>query len=200
MDNKRELTRRFARHANWYILFVQTLKEQDVRLRLTAALPADQYVVFLPTKVFAKKKDGERMYVRKPIFAGYVFVAAEQDESAVFAAIDPLVRRDDRVYRFLSEVRTITDEDGKDRLHWHIRLPDQDKLLLDTLLDGDYNIPAFDAIRVGDRIELAPGHILEGFANNIVLKSVNRHRGTGIIEFDLFGKTRREEVALNVTG
>jgi transcription antitermination factor NusG len=200
MDVQQELTRRFVRHANWYVLFVETSKEQDVKRRLSAALPDNIFVIFVPTKTYSKTKAGKRAYETKKMFGGYVFVATEEREDLTFASIRPLVRRDERAYRFLSSTDSVVsaDEENRGKRYWQIKLPERDKALLDALLDDAYNIPAFDAIQIGGRVEFAPGHILEGMANNIVLKSVNKHRGTGVIEYKLFGETRHEEVALNM--
>jgi len=183
LEEKRALSKWFAAKANWFVLFVQTFKEREVADRIQSKLDNEKYVVFVPTRDRTYiQKDKSVLIKRVPLFGGYVFIATTDDEDECLSAIAPLIEPDSTVYKFLRN-------GGKDDA---AKLTDRDKAAMTALLNEEFNIPALEAVNVGDRVEIVDRRFEE--IGEVV--KVNKRRQTAILRLELFGRAAMCEVAL----
>jgi transcription antitermination factor NusG len=184
LDEKRMLSKWFAHSANWFVLFVQTRDERRIAKQLQKKLDADKYVVFCPTKDYAFKKAGKVESRRVPLFSGYVFIAATVSAEECSAAVTPLILNEPDVYRFLGNPNEPND----------IALSEHDKSIMTALLDENFNVPALEAVAVGDRVQLLTNGILDGESGRVV--KVKKNKRSAVIEVDVFDRTITCEVML----
>lgn len=163
----------FAFSANWYVLFVQTYEERRVAEFLQGKLDPEKYVAFCPTKDYAFQNNGKITTRKALLFTGYVFIAA---------TVKPLIYTDSSIYKLLSNGG---DTDS-------VKLSEHDKSIMTAILDENFNIPALKAVLVGDRVKIIDGSALEGVGG--LVKRVNKHRQTAIIEIPMFNSTIQCEV------
>ncbi|GHU81440.1 hypothetical protein FACS1894191_8320 [Clostridia bacterium] len=182
LEEKQTLSKWFAFSANWYVLFVQTYEERRVAEFLQGKLDPEKYVAFCPTKDYAFQKNGKIATRKALLFTGYVFIAASVDEQECLATVKPLIYTDSSIYKLLSNGG---DTDS-------VKLSEHDKAIMTAILDENFNIPALEAVLVGDRVKIIDGSALEGVGG--LVKRVNKHRQTAIIEIPMFNSTIQCEV------
>jgi transcriptional antiterminator NusG len=68
-----------------------------------------------------------------------------------------------------------------------------DKAVMTALLDENFNIPALEAVQIGDRVKILEGGLggMDGF-----VKKVNRHKQTATLEIHILGRIVDCEVML----
>ena len=183
LEEKRTLSKWFAETANWFVLFVQTYKEQQVADSIQKKLNPEKYVVFCPTKDYAHNaKNQGKIAIPKIWLRGYVFIASTASPNECLAELKPLIVSNKHIYRFLSNDGSPDD----------IALSTYDKGIMSEILDENFNIPALEAISIeGSKVKII-GDALEGFGGRIV--KVNQQRQTAIVEMKLFGR----EVAFEI--
>ncbi|GHU75158.1 hypothetical protein FACS1894188_05370 [Clostridia bacterium] len=175
LEEKRTLSKWFEAKSNWFVLFVQTYEERRVAERLQGKLDNDKCVAFVSMRDRTyTQKDKTVPIKRVPLFGGYVFIATTEPETECLKRIVPIVQFDKTIYKVLRN-------DGKGET---AKLSDRDKAVMTALLNEDFNIPALEAVDIGDRIEVLAG-ALEGIGG--VVKSVDRRRHTAIVNLKLMG-------------
>jgi transcription antitermination factor NusG len=183
LEDKRTLSKWFAHTANWFVLFVQTYEERRTAERLQKKLDPEKYVVFVPTKDYAFKRNGKLFPRKVPWLDGYIFIAADADSRECLKTIAPLIRGDSDIYKLLSN----------DGLPENIALTPHDKAVMTSLLDEQFNIPAIEAVKVDDKV-LVIDRTLEGIGGKVV--KVNKHKQTARIQIEMFGRPIVCEVML----
>ncbi|GHV55226.1 hypothetical protein FACS1894216_17000 [Synergistales bacterium] len=183
LEDKRTLSKWFAHTANWFVLFVRTGGEDSVVARVQRKLDPEKYVVFVPTKDRAFRKKSKVETIKAQWMSGYVFIAATVDETELLEAVAPLIMNDPNIYRLLANG---SPSDG-------VKLTERDKSIMTALLDETFNIPAVEAVFVGDEVKIVESS-LEGFGGRV--KRVNKHKYSATIEMDMFGKTIDCEIML----
>ncbi|GHV39520.1 hypothetical protein FACS189490_03240 [Clostridia bacterium] len=145
-----------------------------------------KYVVFVPTKDRSfRKKDVVQLH-KVILFPGYVFVASTDDPETCYKKLEPMVMWDEAAFKLL----------GEETLKCAV-VSEQDKNLLAYLMNKEFHIPAVEAIKVGDIVEISNG-ILEGFEGRAV--KINKYRKTVDIELssDFMGEMRTMTFALKL--
>jgi transcription antitermination factor NusG len=183
IEEKRTLSKWFAHSANWFVLFVRTHEERNAVERLQGKLDTEKYVVFVPTKDYAFKKEGEVASRRVPWLDGYVFIAATVSARECLEVVKPIVYGDPGIYKLLSN-------DGTSE---SVMLSKADKAVMTAILDENFNIPAIEAVQVGDRVNITERG-LDGMSGSV--KKVNKHKRTAIIEIHILGRILDCEVML----
>jgi DNA-binding Xre family transcriptional regulator/transcription antitermination factor NusG len=175
----------FADEANWFVLFVRTGEEKNVVRRVQRKLDADKYNVFVPTKDRRFRSGGKDTVSKVIWLSGYVFIAALVDEAELIEAISPLVFIDPKIIKVLTNG---SPTDG-------FMLTAHDKAIMTALLDADFNIPALEAVFVGDKVKITDG-VLNGLDGRVT--RVNKHRRSALLEVNLFGGVIKCEVMLEI--
>jgi len=183
MDEKKALSRWFAETANWFVLFVRTREEHRIAEWLQARLDAGKYKVFVPTRDYAHTKNKETTVVKKPLFNGYLFIAATVEAEECLKTVEPLFYCDPSIYKLLS---------NDDRSN-NIQLSIKDKTLMTSILNNDFNVPALQAVADGDWVQVN-GDMFSGLDAEIV--KVNKRRQTAVIRMLFDGKRTDCEIAL----
>ena len=183
LDEKRTIFKWFAHTANWFILFVRTYEEQRVAKRLQAKLDPNRYVVFVPTKDYAFKKNGRTTTRKVPWLSGYVFIAATVVSQECVDTVKPIIYNDSYIYKLLSN----------DGVSDNIELSQHDKAIMTTILDENFNISSIQAIMVGDKVSIIDG-VLERTGGKVI--RVNKHKQTAHIEIFILGRPVVFEIML----
>jgi transcription antitermination factor NusG len=169
--------------ANWFALFVKTYEEQRVAGRLQGNLDVEKYAVFVPTKDYAFKKQGNTVMRKVPWLSGYVFVASMETADEFRSMVEPLIKNDSAIFKLLSNGSA---DDS-------IALSQQDKAIMTSVLDENFNIAALKADVVNGKIEIDEVSILK--KGDAVIK-VDKHKQTAIVRLALLGKKFDCEFAL----
>lgn len=185
MNEKKSLLHWFAETTNWFVVFVRTCAEQKVSERLQGKLDALLYKVFVPTRDYAFTKDNETSIVKRPLFGGYVFIAATVEIDEFLNTVEPLFYSDSDIYKLLSN-------DGQFE---NIRLLDRDKNLMRAILDENFNVSALKAVADGDWIEVDVS-TFAGLDVNVL--RVNKRRQTAVISILFSGNRTDCEIALDM--
>jgi len=183
MDDKKALSRWFAETANWFVIFVRTREEQRIATRLQVKLDEEKYKVFVPTRDYAHTKNKETTVIKKPLFNGYLFIAATVEAKECLETVEPLFYRDSDIYRLLSN----------DTCAESAQLIAKDKAFMVSILDEDFNVPALEAIVEGDWVNVN----LDAFAGtDAKVVRVNKRWQTAEISMFFAGQKTDCEVAL----
>jgi len=182
--NKKALPQWFAETANWFVVYVRTREEHRVAKRLQGKLDAENYKVFVPTRDYAYTKNKETKIVKKPLFSGYIFIAATVEAQECLQTFEPLFYIDSDIYRLLSN----------DRQSFNAPLSSKDRELLMKLLDAEFNAPALKATIEGDWIEISSDSLI---ALNADVVRLNKRRQTATIAMMFDGKRTECEFALD---
>ena len=173
----------FSSKANWYVLFVKTYEEQRIADRLQKKLDSEKYVVFVPTKDYAFKKQGTTIMRKVPWLNGYVFIASVEAADICMKMVEPLIVNESAIFRLLS------NDNSPDSA----MLSPQDREIMTDILDENFNIAAIKAEIVDDRIRINEELIAK---NGGKILKVSKHKQTAIIEMALLGKKFDCEIAL----
>jgi transcriptional antiterminator NusG len=186
LDEKRVLSKWFAYTANWFVLFVQSREEQRIAERIQNKLDAEKYVVFVPTRDYAFRNGNGKFEVQqRPWLSGYVFIVTTAGEGECLEAVTPFVHQSADIYKFLSNGGEVDS----------VKLSERDKSVMTTILDENFNIPALEAVLVGDKVQIMDG-TLEGMGGKV--KRVNKHKRIAVLEIEMFGTTIECEVMLDI--
>ncbi|GHU75053.1 hypothetical protein AGMMS49992_18230 [Clostridia bacterium] len=117
--------------------------------------------------------------------SGYVFVASNASKEEFIGIVKPIVKQHLGIYKLLTN-----GEDTND-----VMLSEHDKTVMFALLDENFNIPAIDAVVIGDKVQIVDG-LFNGKIGNI--KRVNIHKRYAIVEIELFNTLLNYEVMLDV--
>ncbi|MDR1262704.1 MAG: hypothetical protein LBK46_04350 [Oscillospiraceae bacterium] len=180
IEEKAALSKWFSAEANWFVLFVQTKSEVAVAERLQKRLDPELFTAFVPTKDYARRLKGQVTTNRLPWLNGYVFIVTMATPEECLRVVKPLVYYDSNVYKFLSN-------------GGQLELSEHDRRIMTALLDESFNIPAFEAVRIGDLVKVTDG-VLKGIGARVV--RVNKHRQTAVIEVGLMRRMVEIEVML----
>jgi len=69
---------------NWYVLFVQTGKEEMVQKSLRYFFDESRLQSFVPKRLLPEKRLGKLEYASKTLFPGYVFIRTRMDQALYY--------------------------------------------------------------------------------------------------------------------
>ncbi len=164
----------------WYVLWVETGKEHKVRGMLDVMLPADAFErIVIPEKKIQKKIKGQWQEIQRVLFPGYLFVVAEDitDFAKALKAVPEftqMLKADDAIAAIYPE----------------------EEAALKRLVDADEIVEMSQGIIEHDEVKILSGPLkgMEG-----IVKRINRHKRTAVIELGLFDRVLQVEVGLEIT-
>jgi transcriptional antiterminator NusG len=169
---------------NWYVVYVKTGCEEAVAACLRERLQAT-YEPFVPLKVLPHRVRGKTQSVHRVCFPGYVFLRTAAGGLTVLQEVAPELAVLKDAYRFLYY--------GEDRGDMALR--EQEQVFLRQLLNEDFVLDASVGVQEGDRVRIISGVLL---GRESVIKSVNRHRRTAVIEVEIMGALREITLMLEI--
>lgn len=163
----------------WYVMQVRTGKEEKTLL-LIHRHTSGRYVgnCFLPKYERKKKFAGRWRVERNILFPGYVFVDTEEME---------------QFYISLKQVPELTKILGIGE-PW-TPIAGRDLELLHQLLNEKHVMEMSEGLIVGTEIRIENGP-LKGL--DAVIKRIDRHKRTGLIELEMFGRKQEIEVGIEI--
>lgn len=177
--------------SDWYILFVRSQSEEKIVRAIKERLDIADAQPFVPmsAKMFSRKNEApntKRIWEKEAriCFPGYVFIDTRKDAAEFSREIAPVVKRIDGVYKFL---------DYGDK--GHAMVSKNERLLLESLMDGDKFIDTSKGVWENGRIKITEGPLV-GLEKYI--KKVNANKRTALVEFELMGEAKLVTVVLEV--
>jgi len=179
---------RFAEKVNFFVVFVRTCREKTIAERLQTALDKKEYVVFVPTKDYAFKKEGTVTIRRVPLISSYVFIATTRDSVEAIQSVIPLIHSDSTAFKLLS------NDKGRDGESFEFRTEDKTIMaaFLD-ILDDEFNIRAIPARIVDGKIEILK-NTLEPYGGEII--KVKKNQQSAVVRLTLLNRVYDCEIAL----
>lgn len=161
----------------WYVMQVRTGREGET-ISMIRQYVADSSLgeCFLPRYEQKKKYAGAWHIVQALLFPGYVFVETEEIE---------------KFYMGLKQVPSLTKVLGTGE-KW-TSVIDEDLKVLETLLNRRRLVKMSTGCIEGNQVTVLEGP-LKGLET--VIRKINRHKKTAIIEMNMFG--RRQEVLVGL--
>lgn len=168
----------------WYVLFVKTSYEDQVRRQLSSFDFQDRMNVFTPTKERIIKLSNKITTRRKAMFPGYLFVETETkaEDFGYF------------IYRSRLYLQKLLKIVSYGTL-FDIAMKDEERKFLEAIMNKERCVAASEGIIVGDRTIITEGPLVgqEG-----IIKKIDRHKRRAFIELPMFGQLRSVEVALTI--
>jgi transcriptional antiterminator NusG len=164
----------------WYVIWVETGKEHKIRTILETQIPSDTYErIVIPEKLIRKKIKGEWQDVQSRLFPGYLFVVAE--DIMPFACALKDVPEFTKMLKEDEEIAPI--------------YPDEEAVLK-RLVDKNETVGMSTGIIENDKVQILEGPLvgMEG-----IVKKINRHKRTAVLQMELFDRSMQVEVGLEIT-
>ena len=165
----------------WYVIWTTTGCEQKLGLWIKDYVPADYYDdCFVPLIDQNKKINGVWKTVHKTLFPGYLFVNTDDERIEAFAE---RIRHSDQFAVVLS-----TDER-------FAPVNDEEVFLIENAYANNGVLGSSIGIIEGEHIKILSGPLIgkEG-----LIKSINRHKRTAIIELSMFGRVSKIKIGLEI--
>ena len=155
--------------SDWYVLQVQTGREENIRLQCERLLPpAYLRKVILPTYEESVKVEGVRRLRRRLLFPGYLILVTEQPQELL-----------PDLHRVMGLTLLLGDRD------YLIPISDQEVELIETLCRTDFCAELSQGIQEGNRVRVFRGPLM-GLESQIL--RVDRHHRVCWLEMQLFGE------------
>ena len=168
-------------HNMWYVIWTTTGSELKLWLWIRDYVPADYYEdCFVPQIDQNKKVNGVWKTVHKTLFPGYLFVNTDKDRIESFAE---RIRHSDQFAVVLATDDSFTP------------VSDEEVFLIDNAYSNNGVLGSSIGIIEGDRVKILSGPLIgkEG-----LIKSINRHKRSAIIELIMFGRVSTVKIGLEI--
>lgn len=163
----------------WYVIQVRTGSEENIRLQCEANIPQDVMErCFIPYYEERRRIRGEWMTLKKILFPGYVFLITEE--------IDELFYQLKKVIGLTRLLGT-----GEEI----IPLTERERNFLLRFGGEDQIVEMSEGIIEQSRIRILSGPLM-GMEGQI--RKIDRHKRKAWLEVEMFGRTQRVEVGLEV--
>ena len=161
----------------WYVIQVETGKEERIRQLIEAVVPPALYEECrIIEKEMKMKIRGETRMVRRRVFPGYLFLVTSQISEA-------------REYlKTIPELTKVLGYGGE-----LVPIHKKEEEILSSLINRENLIEMSYAVKEGDRIRVTEG-ALKG--REFLIRHINRHKMTGYIELNILGETRKIPIGL----
>ena len=166
-------------HVMWYVIWVETGKEHQVRTMIEKQISSDSYErIVIPEKLIQKKIKGKWQKIQSVLIPGYIFVVAED--------ITDFARELSGILTF---ARMLT-VDGR-----ITAIYPEEEAVLRRLVDKDEVVDISKGIIVDDKVIITEGPLkgMEG-----MIKKIDRHRRTAAIEIEMFDRKVLMNVGLEI--
>lgn len=165
----------------WYVIWTTTGCEQKLGIWIKDYVPADCYDdCFVPLIDQNKKINGVWKTVHKTLFPGYLFVNTDDERIEAFAE---RIRHSDQFAVVLSADERFAP------------VNDEEVFLIENAYANNGVLGPSIGIIEGERIKILSGPLIgkEG-----LIKSINRHKRTAIIELSMFGRVSKIKIGLEI--
>lgn len=163
----------------WYVVQVRTGSEENIRQQCEVKIEKEVLKsCFIPTYEEKRHIRGEWITLRKILFPGYLFVITEEI---------------DELYRRLKMIIGLTKLLGTG--HEIVALTEKEKNFLQTFGGNEHVVRMSEGIIEQSQIKVTSGPLvgMEGY-----IRKIDRHKRKGWIELEMFGRTQRIQVGLEI--
>lgn len=165
----------------WYVIWTTTGCEQKFGLWIRDYVPAEYYNdCFVPQIDQNKKVNGVWKTVHKPLFPGYLFVNTDAERIESFAE---RIRHSEQFAVVLSTDDRFTP------------VSNEEVFLIENAFSNNGVLGSSIGIIEGDMVKILSGP-LKGKEG--LIKSINRHKRTAIIELNMFGRVSTIKIGLEI--
>lgn len=176
----------------WYVLYVKSKAENHAVESFQRSADKiihgyDVNVFFLESEWYYVDKQARalgKVYKKRPLFPGYVFVETNMPQNEFKAAASVILQDSSDIIRLL--------QNGKGG---SIALQDDERQRLEYLFKGKRCLEHSVGYIEGDKIIITGGPLI-GLEGSI--KKINRHNRTATIEVQMFGQVQFVNVALEI--
>lgn len=165
---------------NWFVVQVFRGQEDFFIDRLKGF---DEFEVFTPKQVQLLKRKEKLLKVIKPLFPGYIFVATDNDFTEFMQFYQQFI------VIHVGCVRLLRYKDDVEALYPH------ERAFIERFVNKDRIIDSSFGFIEGDRIRIVEGPLI---GNESLIKKINRHKRTALIEITLFGEIQAIELSCEI--
>ena len=165
---------------HWYVVQVFRGKEEVFIDRLKQF---DDCSVFTPKQVQLFKRKDHVIKVLKPMFPGYIFIATDLDYRAFRTFYQQFISIIDGC------IKVLKYKDEVEALYPH------ERAFIERFVNKDNIIDSSLGFIEGDRIRIIEGPLV---GNESLIKKINRHKRTALIEIALFGEIQSIELSCEI--
>ena len=166
----------------WYVLYVRTGSEENVKNLLGRWLDCERHLPFIPMRTLAFRRKGIVNKEKRICFPGYVFIQSSCESNEFLRELSLIVEKIKNAYMFLHY------SDKSD-----IAMREDEKSSLSKLIGRYFCIENSVGLIEGDKIRIVSGALV-GMESKI--KRINRHNREAVIEIDMMGDIRQVTVVL----
>lgn len=165
---------------HWYVVQVFSGQELTFIERLSEN---EDYEVFTPRQVQLLKRKDKLIKVMKPIFPGYIFIESDKDYASFRHFYQQSISIIDGCVKILKY------KDDVEALYPH------ERSFIERFVNKDKVIDASIGFIEGDRIRIVEGPLI---GNESLIKKINRHKRTALVELILFGEAQLIEISCEI--
>lgn len=165
----------------WYVIWTTTGSEQKLDLWIKEYVPKEYYDdCFVPLIDQNKKVNGVWKTVHKTLFSGYLFVNTDAERIESFAE---RIRHSEQFAVVLSTDERFTP------------VSNEEVFLIENAFSNNGVLGSSIGIIEGDMVRILSGPLIgkEG-----LIKTINRHKRTAIIELNMFGRVSTIKIGLEI--
>ena len=170
--------------ANWFVLYVRSGSEQGVLKSLNKILDSKVYESFAPTKEMPYREKGVSKKKEAVCFPGYVFIKTNENVDMFLRNAKRSAETVSGAYYFLCYGNDKADISMRTDERWRI----------ERLLNAEFRMEA-SKYEKGDKIRIVEGPL---FGLESMIKRVDRHKRTAVIELPMMGSVREFTLMIEV--
>lgn len=165
----------------WYAIWTTTGSERKLCSWIMDFISGDLYEdCFVPLVEQNRKVKGEWKIRKKPLFPGYLFV--KTDESKIRGFAERLKHAD--------QFAVILSTDGE-----FTTVSEEETYLIENAYNNSGTLGTSIGMIEGEKIKIVSGPMI-GLEGSI--RQINRHKRTATIELNMFGRTSRIQIGLEI--
>jgi transcriptional antiterminator NusG len=169
---------------NCCVLFVKTGAEEKLCERVISSVEVSLISPFIVTKEKYFRKSSGGIFRKNICFPGYLFIETDLPAEKLTGSIQEVIQHTKGVYRLLSYTDT-----------HDIFIHERELFTLKRLCDGNACIRNSVGIIIGDTIQINSGPLV---GMESIIKKIDRHERSAVIELDLLGALRNVTVPLEI--
>ena len=165
---------------HWYVIQVFRGQEDVFINRLKHF---EDYEVFTPKQIQLLKRKDKMIKALKPLFPGYIFVATDKD----YRAFREFYQQSISIIE--SCICVLKYKDDVEALY------PQERAFIERFVNKERIIDSSIGFIIGDRIRILEGPLV---GNESLIKNINRHKRTALVEITLFGELQSIELSCEI--
>ena len=164
---------------HWYVVQVFRGQEDNFIQRLNN----EDYEVFTPKQIQLLKRRDCMIKAMKPLFPGYIFIATDKD----YTSFRKYYQQE--ISMIEGCVRILKYKDDVEALYPH------ERMFIERFVNKDKVIDSSIGFIEGDHIRIIEGPLV---GNESLIKKINRHKRTALVEITLFGELQSIELSCEI--